>query len=201
MKKALLALILAFTITLSGCSAAWVSTLDAILSAAAPALINILEIIAVAKGESANGTLVNKINTDATNIKQLAGDFANASSASAPGVCAQLKAAIGVYQQDQQIVLQTAQVSDPNTQLKLELLSNLVSGTAAVVLSVIPQCNAPAPTKAAATAPLSVKNFVNDYNAILTAKTGNLAVDAFTPTRKLHQHSKFWRVVSLGLLK
>ena len=40
----------------TGCSTAWVSTLDSILAAAAPALINILQIVAVAEGLPVNAT-------------------------------------------------------------------------------------------------------------------------------------------------
>jgi len=81
MKKALIvALFLAVSCT--GCSTAWVSTLDSILAAAAPALINILQIVAVANGQPMNAGLAAKINSDAANIKTLAGDFAKVSSES-----------------------------------------------------------------------------------------------------------------------
>lgn len=60
MKKILIAAILAATVTLTGCSTAWVSTLDSILAAAAPALINILQIVAVAEGKPMNSGLDRK---------------------------------------------------------------------------------------------------------------------------------------------
>src|ERR1019366_593099 len=85
----------------TACSTAWGSTLDSILAAAAPALINILQIVSVANGPPVNNNLKAKINAAAKITKTLAGDFAKASSGSAPGVCQQLQAAVGTYQADQ----------------------------------------------------------------------------------------------------
>jgi len=198
--KTLLALILSFTILLTGCSPAFVTTIDTIISVAGPALINILEIVAISKGVPVDQGLVTKVNTDVTNIKTLVNDFANASSTASPGVCAQLQAAISQYQADQTLILSTAQVSDPATQTKITLLSNLVAGTVQGILTVLPQCQAPKATFGAKS-PLDVKNFVTSYNAILTAKTGNPAIDALTAKRKLHEHGKFARYASLGMLK
>jgi hypothetical protein len=48
-------------------------------------LIDILQIAAVANGQPINTSLEAKINADATVIKTLAADFAEASSAAAPG--------------------------------------------------------------------------------------------------------------------
>src|SRR5271163_3433082 len=110
--RKVLAIVLSLAVFCTACSTAWVSTLDSILAAAAPALINILQIVAAANGEPANSNLVAKINTDAAIIKTLASDFAQASSGSASGICQQLQAAVSVYQTDQQLVLQVAQVSD-----------------------------------------------------------------------------------------
>src|SRR5260370_15653040 len=98
----------------TGRSTAWVPTLDSILAAAAPALINILQIVAIAKGQPINSSLSAKINADATAIRTLAADFAKASSGSAPDVCQQLQAAVRAYHADHQIVLQVAQVTDAN---------------------------------------------------------------------------------------
>jgi hypothetical protein len=199
--KKLLAASLLLAVFCTACSTAWVSTLDSILAAAAPALINILEIVAVASGQPVNALQVAKINADATAIKTLASDLATASSIAAPGVCSQLQAAIGTYEQDQQLVLSAAHVGDANTQTKIGLLSGLVAGTVDTILTVIPSCYA-SQSAAFAVAPApGLKNFVTNYNAILTAKTGNAAVDALTVNRKLHQHSKVIRLTTFGMLQ
>jgi len=100
MRKALV-VALSFVMFCTACSTAWVSTLDSILAAAAPALINILQIVAVANNQPVNSNLAAKINADAAVIKTLAADFAKASSGAAPGKCSQLQAAVADYQADQ----------------------------------------------------------------------------------------------------
>ncbi len=185
----------------TACSTAWVSTLDSILAAAAPALINILQIVAVANGKPVDSNLSAKINADATVIKTLAADFAKASSGSASGVCQQLQAAVSVYQADQALVLHVAQVSDSNTQTKITLLASLVAGTVQAITAVIPSCQANAQASFKALPPYSVSTFADHYNSILVAPTGNAAVDAATPKLKLHRHSKLVRAVTFGRLQ
>ncbi len=201
MRKALI-VVLSLAMFCTACSTAWVATLDSILAAAAPALINILQIVAVANGQPVNANLAAKISADATIIKTLAGDFAKASSGSSAGVCQQLQAAVNAYQADQQLVLQIAQVGDSNTQTKITLLADLVAGTVNAMLAVIPSCQNPAVTRNMKTAPsYSASTFADHYNSILLAPTGNAAVDAATPKLKLHQHSKFVRAVTFGRLE
>jgi hypothetical protein len=198
MRKALI-VALSFAMLCTACSTAWVSTLDSILAAAAPALVNILQIVAVANGQPVNANLAAKINADATIIKTLAGDFAEASSGSSAGVCQQLQAAVSVYQADQQLVLQIAQVGDASTQTKITLLADLVAGTVNAILAVIPSCQNGAVARNMKTAPsYSVSTFADHYNSILLAPTGNAAMDAATPRLKLHQHSKLVRAVTFG---
>jgi hypothetical protein len=186
----------------AACSTAWVSTLDSILAAAAPALIDILQIVAVANGQPVNSNLAAKINADAAAVKTLAAGYATATSSAAPGVCSQLQAAVSTYQADQQLVLQVAQVSDPKTQTKIMLLANLVAGTVDAITAVIPSCQDAASPQGVKSVPAyGISTFVEHYNSILVAKTGNAAVDAATPRLKLHRHSKLARTVTFGRLQ
>lgn len=200
--KKILVVALCFAMFCTACSTAWVATLDSILAAAAPALVNILQIVAVANGKPLNSNLAAKINADATAIKTLAADFAKVSSGSAPGVCQQLQAAVSAYQADQQLVLQVAQVSDSNTQTKIMLLTGLVAGTVNAITALIPSCqNGAAMQSMKAAPPYSVSSFADDYNSILVAPTGNAVVDAVTPKLKLHRHSRLVRSVTFGRLQ
>jgi hypothetical protein len=200
--RAALVVALCFAMLCTACSTAWVSTLDSILAVAAPALTNILQIVAVANGRAVNGNLEAKINTDAAAIKTLAADFARTSSESAPGICQQLQAAVGTYQADQQLVLQLAQVSDSNTQTKITLLTDLVTSTVSAITAIVPSCQNATASGSMKVAPLySVSTFAAHYNSILTSKTGNAAVDAITPRLKLKRHSKFVQVVTFGRLQ
>lgn len=195
-----LVVVLSLAMFCTACSTAWVSTLDSILAAAAPALINILQIVAVANGKPMDSNLAAKINADAAVVKTLAGDFSKASSGSAPEVCQQLQAAVGAYQADQALVLQVAQVSDPKTQTKITLLANLVAGTVQAIAAVIPSCRANA-LAFEASPPYSLSTFIDHYNSVLVAPTGNAAVDAATPALKVHRHSKLMRVLTFGQLQ
>jgi hypothetical protein len=202
--KNCLVVVVCLAVFSTACSTAWVVTLDSILAAAAPALVNILQIVAVAKGKPMNSNLAAKINADAAAIKTLAGDFARASSGGNTSVCSQLQASIGVYQADQQLVLESAQVSDPKTQTKISLLAGLVAGTVEAITAVIPSCQSAASSSAQefkAAPPYRVSTFVAHYNSILVAPTGNAAVDATTQKMKLHEHSKIARVISFGRLQ
>ena len=200
--KATLGVALALAMLSTGCSTAWVVTLDSILAAAAPALINILQIVAVAQGQPINSNLVAKINADATAVKTLAADFAKASSGSAPGICQELQAGVNAYEADQQLVLQVAQVSDPMTQTKIAMLADLVAGTVSAITAAIPSCQSAAVAgNLKAAPPYSVSTFVVDYNRILVTATGNRAVDAATPKLKLHRHSKLVRIATIGQLQ
>jgi hypothetical protein len=199
--KKVLVVALSLAMSCIACSTAWVSTLDSILAAAAPALINILQIVAVANGKPMNSDLAAKINADAAVIKTLAGDFAKASSGSAPGVCQQLQAAVSAYQADQALVVQVAQVSDSKTQTKIALLADLVAGTVQAIAAVIPSCQANAQASFKALPPYSVSTFSDRYNSILVAPTGNAAVDAATPALKIHRHSKLVRALTFGRLQ
>src|ERR1700730_5364419 len=206
MREALSVKCLAAALTLvmlcTACSTAWVSTLNSILAAAAPALINILQIVALTQGHPLNTSLEAKINADATVIKTLAADFAKASSGSAPGICQQLQAGVNTYASDQQLVLQAAQVNDANTQTKITMLIDLVAGTVSAITAAIPSCQNTAAFRSlnSAPPPYNVSTFIANYNRVLVTPTGNASVDGATSSLTLHRHSKLARIVTLGRL-
>jgi hypothetical protein len=199
--KTLLVIPLSLVMFCMACSTAWVATLDSILAAAAPALINILQIVAIANGQPVNGSLQTKINTDVADIKTLAADFTKLSSTRGSSVCQQLQAAVSAYQADQQLVLQIAQVSDPNTQTKITLLAGLVAGTGEAIVAAIPSCQSAPASSMKSALPYSLSNFAERYNTILVDPTGNAAVDAATPKLILHRHSKLVRSITFGRLQ
>jgi len=186
---------------LAGCSTAWVGTFDNILTAAAPALINILEIVALSKGVPIDAALESKINADAATMKSLANDFAVASASASPQVCSQLQAAIQTYSNDQQQVMSLANVANPVVQEKITVLSSLVAGTVTAVLAVVPQCQQASQMKASlvkAAPPIPLKEFVGSYDAILTKPTGVKDIDSFTKKHAIHYHGKLVRALTFG---
>ena len=197
-----LAVTLVCAMACTGCSSsAWVSSLDAILAAAAPALTNILEIVAVANGQPVDGALAEKIKVDAAAVETLAGDLAKGSTESAQGVCQQLRAAVSVYQNDEKLVLQAAQVSNSDTQTKIVLLTDLVASTLNAITAVIPSCQNAVLAQRRAENTYDPSNFAGRYNSVLLDKTGNVAVDALTPKLKLRQHSKVLHVLTFGRIR
>ena len=207
-KKQILALVLSLaliivTVPMGGCSfsPAWLTTIDSVLTAGAPALINILNIISIAKGQPLNTTLAAKITFDAAQIKTLGAAFESASAAAAPIACAQLQAAISVYSADQAQIFAMTPGVDPATQVKIQSLSALISGTVTLILSLIPSCQAAATMRdslAKTAVPVPLRQFVSSYNSLLVVKTGNAAVDLYTAKHKVHVHSKMVRVLSFG---
>jgi hypothetical protein len=198
-KKAALPVVLSLVIFIQGCvPPAWVGQVGTIVAALAPAVINILQIIALAEGKPFNKSLGDKITADAANIKVLANDFATASAAAAPNACAQLKAGLATFGADQATVNSLIQVADPATQAKASLLFNLTNGAFSTVEALIPSCNAPAALReslAKATPLVDGNKFVTTYNAALVVPTGKASVDAYTKSHKIHAHNLFVRML------
>jgi hypothetical protein len=205
MKKKLLSLTLCGTMFLYGCSTSWLTTVSSILAAAAPALINILQIAALAEGKPMDSGLAAKVNGDAANLKKVLSDYQVASTAAQPGMCSQVQATLNVYEEDLPAVLAVAQVSNQNVQSKIAAISALTVRLFASSEPLIPGCQAPPSPKAmmATLHPASVdlKTFIPAYNAALTSPTGHPAVDKATPGMKLHEHSKAVRMLTLGIAK
>jgi hypothetical protein len=198
MKKAspILAVTLVFVMAFTACSSAWLNDVSKYINLAAPAVLNIIEIIAIAKGTAPDAALIAKINADSAALSKLAEDFASASATSQPAIQPQLDAAFNTFQQDAATVFQLAQVSNPQKQVLISSLVQLVQNTIHQIGAMIPQGRA---GKLSASPPISASDFVTKYNATLEAKTGDKKFDSEVSKKKLHLHSKFVRAVSLGL--
>jgi hypothetical protein len=205
--RKLLTVALIGTMFLTGCSTAWLTTAESILAAAAPALINILEIAALAEGKPVNANLAAKVNGDAAALTTILKDYSAAAKSAQPQICPQLQAALTTYESDLPAVLSVAQVSNPNVASKIEIISSLVVGVFGSIEPLIPGCQAPtAPAVRAMTmklqpAAVDVKTFIDAYNGALVSPTGNPSVDKATPKMKLYHHSKAVRVLTLGIAK
>jgi len=196
--KGLLALVLCYTITLQGCSLAWVGTLDTILSAAAPALNNVLTIISLAQNKPVNTVLEAKITADAANLKVLAADFAK-DSGNTPTACQELQAGVTVFNDDAAVVLSLVQASGSSN---VAAIFAAADAFVVAIVGLIPACASPAAIKAsklaipAKVAGINSNALVSNYNNVLTKKTGNAVVDAYAASHKVHGHSKLVRIVT-----
>ena len=201
MKKAFLAFVLTATLIVQGCSLAWVSKLDTIVAAAAPSLINVLNIVAIAEGKPVNTALEAKITADAANLKIVAADLAAAGASAAPTACAQTQAAVAVITDDAQIVLQIVQVSSAASNTNAMVVFQAADAIIVTIASLVPSCAAPVVAKSKAVdklQALDVNTLVSNYNTALVKSTGKPLVDAYNKKHKIHAHSFVVRVLSVG---
>jgi hypothetical protein len=195
---AVLASSMACTVT----EAAWLKTADQILTIIGPALVNILQFVAIAEGKPMSAALAAKVNGDAAATKKIVDDFASADAAAQPGVCSQVQASFGVLQADEQQVFELTQVMSTASQQKAALLVGLAGSVFAAFETVIPSCNPASLAKATRSRPpVNAPDFVASYNKIMASKDGNPPADKRSPKLKIHLHSAPLRYASLGLLK
>ena len=198
--KGLTAVVLAYVLILQGCSLAWVGTLDSVLAAAAPALNNVLTIIALSENKPVNQALEDKITKDAATLKQLAADFASASGTN-PTSCQEVQAGAAVLNDDAALVLTLVQASGASN---IAAIFAAADAFVVVIVGLIPSCASPAALRAsipAKVAKINVNALVANYNQKLTAPSGKPAVDAYAKANQIHVHSKFVRVITFGMQK
>jgi hypothetical protein len=201
-KKGLLAILICYTLVLQGCSVSWVATLDRLVAAAAPALNNVITIVALSQNKPVNQVLEDKITTDAAALKKLATDFANGTGPT-PTTCQEVQAAANLLNDDAATVLVLVQsVGSANS--NLAAIFAAADAFVIVIVGLIPSCASPAALKAsvpAKVAKIDVGALVSAYNIALTKPSGNAAVDAFAKANKLPEHGKLVHVLTLDVVK
>lgn len=204
LSKMSLASILAFTLTLQACSTTWIAKFDTIIAAAAPALVNVLNIVAIAEGKPVDAVLEAKISTDTANLKIIAAQLAAASAATAPTFCAQTKAAVQVINDDAQVILQIVQVSSAAGTTNALLVFEAADAIVLTITSLIPSCATPVAARELARAKLNTLDanaLISNYNHALTQPTGFPAIDAYNRSHQIHAHSKAVRVITFNMEK
>lgn len=195
-KMAGLCAVLSLAMIAQGCAFS-VSQFEAVLQEVGPAVLTVLQIVALVKGGTANTALPAKIDSDVAGLEKLYTDWQAADATSKAGVEAQINTSFAVLTADLGTVFSIAQVSDVRTQEKISALLGLIQSAVQIAEAAIPN---PA-TKAGKPLALTASGLADSYDKILVAKTGNAAVDAYTPTRKIHNHGKFLRTLTLGVAK
>jgi hypothetical protein len=213
--KETLALVLCLTITLSGCSTAWIGQAEEIVSALIPAAANLVALVAALQGNTVSAADLQMIQNagaqagaDLQLIQSLIAAYQKADAAAQPGILNQIESAIGAVQGNLQGLLPALHIQDAATQAKITavvgiLLSEVQSLAAIVpVLTKTPTLTAKSAVRVGhPKAPLSASEFVASYNATMTAKTGNAELDKATAGFKIHAHGKLARWGTLGVLK
>lgn len=213
--RALAALVLCATMILTACSTAWITEAEEIVAALVPAAANLLTLIGALEGNGVSTqdlqlmqSASTQAQTDLQLINTLITQYQQATDAATQAtLLAQIQTAITTVQSNLSALLPALHITDPATQAKVTAVIGLILSEVQSLEAIIPIVQAPAQSSisvAQASAklkaknvkpPLSASQFRASYNAIMTAKTGNAALDGAAAKCKLHGPG-FWH--SLG---
>jgi hypothetical protein len=212
--KIVLALVLSFVMIGSGCSTSWIAEAEQIVSALIPAAANLIALVAALDGKSVSAADLQVIQNAGTQagadlqlIQSLITAYQQADASAQPGILNQIQSAINAVQGNLQGLLPALHIKDSATQTKVTavigILLSEVQSLAAVVPLVKNQSSVIGGQLSAkgSRLPLTASEFVKSYNATLTAKTGNAALDRATAGLQIHLHGRVERVLSAGALK
>lgn len=193
--KAVLAVLLSFTVLVAGCS---VSQFEAVLNEIGPAVSTVIQIIAISKGTPADLTPVVKIATDVKTLETLYSDYQSVSAATQPTVAGHINSAFTVLNGDLASIFSATQVSDPQTQAKITALVALIQTGVNIAEAAVPSANAKLQLKGSH---LTASDLADSFDKVLTAKTGHPEIDNFTSKHQIHEHGKFLRTITVGVVK
>ena len=211
-----LALVLCLTMTLAGCSTEWVGQAEQIVAALIPAAANLVALVAALEGKSISAADLQTIQNagsqagaDLQLIQSLIVAYQKADAVAKPGILNQIQSAINAVQGNLQGLLPALHIKDAATQTKITAVVGIVLAEVQSLATIVPLIKPNASPAMMATAakqvkkqpPLTAREFVASYNATLTAKTGNAALDEATAGLKIHVHGKAERWASAGVLK
>ncbi len=211
-----MAMVLCGTMTLMACSTAWISEAEQIVAALIPAAANILTLVTALHGQSVSAedlktiqSTGSQVGVDLQLIESLLTAYQTADAAARPGLLNQIQTTTNTVQSNLGSLLPALHIQDETTQAKVSAVIGLVLSEVESLSAIVPLVNpsaspammAMAAKQATKQAPLTANEFVVSYNATITAKTGNAAVDHATAGMRIHMHGKLERWASLGLLK
>ncbi|MFZ1005296.1 MAG: hypothetical protein WAN65_00560 [Candidatus Sulfotelmatobacter sp.] len=214
--KRAMAMVLCGTMTLVGCSTAWISEAEQIVAALIPAAANILTLVTALHGQSVSAEDLkiiqntgSQVGADLQLIESLLTAYRTSDAAAQPGLLNQIQTATSAVQSSLGSLLPALHIRDETTQAKVSVVIGLVLSEVESLSAIVPLVNPSAsPAMIAMVAkqakkqpPLTATEFVASYNATITAKTGNAALDDATAGMRIHMHGRFARYASLGILK
>jgi hypothetical protein len=216
--RVIVAVSLCCVLVSTACSTAWIEQAEEIVAALIPAAGNIVALVGALEGKTVSASDLQAIQSagsqagaDLQLIQSLIAAYQQADAATQPGILNQIQSAIAAAESNLQGLFGALHIKDAATQAKITAVVGLVLSeiqSLAVVVPLVTSGHTSAAKSAAemghpgfVKAPLSAREFVASYNATMTAKTGNAALDRVTAGLKIHEHGKTARVVSLGVLK
>ena len=214
--KALVAVVLCGTLMCTACSTAWIGEAEQIVAALIPGLANLVTLVATLQGKNVSAADMQTIQSagaqasaDLQLMQSLITQYQKADASAQPGLLSQIQVAMGAVQSTLNGLLPALHIKDATSQAKITAVIGILLSEVQSVAAIVPLVNASASpgmmTIAAQQvkkqAPLTASEFVDSYNATLTAKTGNAELDHATAGMRIHLHGKFVRWASAGLLK
>jgi hypothetical protein len=214
--RILMALILCGTLMCSACSTAWIGLAEQIVAVLIPAASNIVALVAAMQGKTVSAQDLQMIQSsgaqvgaDLQLIQSLIAEYQQADATTRLGLLNQIQTAINTVQSNLNALLPALNIKDAATEAKITAVVGIVlsevQSLAAIVplvnLGASPQMTAKAAQQAKARPPLTANGFVASYNAIMTAKTGNGALDGATSGLRIHVHGTLARWATAGVLK
>lgn len=208
MKKTLLSLVLCLslvvgTVPMTSCNAGTILT-D--ITKFLPVVGDILQIIGAFTGADYTA-LDTKITNDAQLVTNLYNTYEQ--NVGSPSAWNDLNAAFTTFTQDSSQIFTLAQVSNPAVQAKVAAMEAAAQTLFAIIESLEPAApasvtNAVRSHKFTAYAPApnyNLGNWIDGWNALVTAKTGNAALDGCTAGMQLHIHNWLLRQITFHVLK
>lgn len=212
----LIVALLCMTAMWTACSTAWIGEAEQIVAALIPATANLMALVAALQGKSISSTDSQTIQqagaeagTDLQLMQSLIAQYQKADAAAQPGLLTQIQTAINAVQTSLNSVLPSLHIKDTATQTKIAAVIGILLSEVDSIAAIVPLVSAGASPGMMALAakqtnrqpPLSAREFVDSYNATITAKTGNAGLDHATEGMRIHLHGKLARWASAGLLK
>jgi len=208
-----LAVVLCAVMVWSGCSLNWISEGEQIVAVLIPAATNLVSLVAALEGKTvsaADAQLIQNAGTqagaDLQLIQALIAAYEKADAAAQPGILNEIQSAIAATQANLQGLLPALHIKDTATQAKITAVVGILLSEVQSLGAVVPVVkNQGAAVKGQLSVkphlPLTAREFVESYNATLTAKTGNVDLDRATAGFVIHEHGKVARWATGGVLK
>jgi hypothetical protein len=213
LSKAAMAVVLCGTVMWTACSTAWIAQGEEILAALIPAVSNIVALVALLQGKSVSTADLQLIQNAGTQagadlqlIQSLIGQYQKADTTTQPALLSQIQTAIGTVQSNLNALLPALHIKDAATQAKITAVVGILLSEVQSLAAVLPLVNpntshAMAARAVKQRAPLTAAEFVDSFNATMTAKTGNAELDRAAAGLRIHLHSRWERWVTVGALK
>jgi hypothetical protein len=214
--KALMVVVLCGTMMWTACSTAWIGEAEQIVAALIPATANLVALVAALQGKNVTAADLQTIQNagaqagaDLQLMQSLITAYQKADAAAQPGLLNQIQAAMSAVQATLNGLLPALHIKDAATQAKITAVVGILLSEVESVAAIVPLVNASATPEMMAMAakqvkkqpPLTASEFVASYNATMTAKTGNAAMDHAAAGMRIHLHGKAARWASGGWLK